>query len=1069
MRWSNWVRKQNAKFRIALGLTTMLVTLLLIALFTGIVPDRQRAVLEGRAALAELIAANGSVLITYGDQKRMELLLQHIIEQNPEALGVRLLDAQGRPQFTLGQTGADATAQVAVPIWQGKTLWGTIELSFEPLQPPGLLGFLQAPGARLIAFIGGLCFVCFYVYLGRMLKALDPSQAIPDRVRSALDTMAEGLLVLDARQNIVLANEAFARIVGKSPDELLGVSVSQLPWQDQAGDDSSRESYPWGVALSTARAQTSQRVRLQLSEQDGRTFMVNCSPVLTERGRAGGVLVSFDDVTLLELKENELLRSKEDAEVANKAKSDFLANMSHEIRTPMNAIMGFTEVLRRGYGDGLQDRKYLDTIAANSSHLLNLINDILDLSKVEAGHIEVERAPCGLFATVREVVDTLAIKAQEKRISLALEPAGPLPATILTDAARVRQIVTNLIGNAIKFTEQGGVTVGVRFIDDRRQPRVEISVSDTGIGMTEQQRQTVFNPFVQADSSITRRFGGTGLGLTISQRFAQALGGDITVASAPQQGSTFTVSLATGDITDVPMLEPTALLARAAAPEGAADVRWNFPHARVLVVDDSDENRALIQLVLEDQGLAVSGAENGQSAVDKVLSEHFDLVLMDVQMPVMDGYTAVGLLRGKGVELPIIALTAHAMAGIEARCLDAGYSGYLSKPIQIDTLLGRVAEALGGTRSEPAEDRRDPNSPGARLRKRASADQQPHSGLARPELAHLVEKFRPRLYARLEEMRRAWTQRDMEALADLAHWLKGTAGSIGLHSFTAPAAALEDAARAGDGATIPGRLDELQALAAVIASAPLAPPLPPPPDMSAEGPPEGLAEGLAERPLTSRLAGNPRYQPLLDKFVTRLHQQVTAMRGALENVDCAGLADLAHWLKGSAGTVGFDDFTAPAAALEQHARDGGLDQAAAALGTIEALCRRVQCAQAGQVAAGELAPSAAAVAAPGTVLRSRFSGRARYEPLINRFVLRLREQLALLHAAAAASDYEQVAELATWIRGSAGMVGFDAFGEPAAALEVHAAQRNDALIALSLRTLDDLNQRITLDSSEDAA
>ena len=528
-----------------------------------------------------------------------------------------------------------------------------------------------------------------------MLRQLDPSQAIPTRVRSALDTMVEGLLVIDANERIVLANQAFASTIGKTPEELIGSSAGEFKWLAANGAPLAPESLPWLKALREKALQRNTMIALHDRDMKRRAFIVNCSPIFVGKGQTGGVLISLDDVTQLEEKEIELRQSKEAAEVANRAKSEFLANMSHEIRTPMNAILGFTEVLKRGYGQSEQNwQKHLHTIHSSGKHLLELINDILDLSKIEAGGLKVERIPCAPHHIIRDVVQVLAVKAREKSISLDFEFANAIPETILSDPSRLRQIVTNLVGNSIKFTEQGGVKIVAGLVASTTHPQLTIAVIDSGIGVPKDKQQSIFDPFVQADTSVTRKFGGTGLGLAISRRFAQALGGDITLRSEPGEGSVFTVTIDAGPLDGVMFLEPQQALAASEEIVSESQPRWQFPPAQVLVVDDGDENRELVTVVLEEIGLKVEGAENGQVAVEKALGKDFAVIFMDVQMPVMDGFTATRQLRLHGLKTPIIALTAHAMKGFEEEIMSVGFSGYLTKPIDIDVLIHKLADLL---------------------------------------------------------------------------------------------------------------------------------------------------------------------------------------------------------------------------------------------------------------------------------------------------------------------------------------------------------------------------------------
>ncbi|HSG91992.1 MAG TPA: ATP-binding protein [Pseudomonadales bacterium] len=921
--------RHAARLRITLGLVGMVVSLFLVAALLGLFPDMLEAQSRHRAALAEALAVNGSAFITLSDLNRLESDLRLVVERNDDLRSAAIRRASGELVVEVGAHARDwiegalssaTNGQISVPIHEGGRSWGALQLRFDPLRSPGLAGYLEDPVVRMGAALAVGCLLMFFVFLGQMLRQLDPSQAIPGRVRSALDTMAEGLLVIDARRNVVLANQAFADLVGETPAALLGRPIADFHWSGAGEDLFAADAAPWSLALRDAEPQMSRRIRLELDGgQRSATFMTNCSPVLAAEGKPQGVLISFDDITELEQKEVELQLSKEEAEYANRSKSEFLANMSHEIRTPMNAILGFTEVLKRGYGRSDADSaRYLDTIASSGTHLLNLINDILDLSKVEAGRIELEITEAEPRRVFHEIVEVLRIRAEEKGILLRYRPDGPLPAVIRSDHPKIRQILINLVGNALKFTESGTVTLVSRY----EAGRLRIDVIDTGIGMTEEQAGRIFESFGQADSSITRRFGGTGLGLSISKKFAEALGGDIVVTSAPGAGSTFSVSFDVEVPPGTPMQTPEELLESSwRIEEGPAD-GWVFAPQRVLVVDDGEENRSLLELVLGEAGLVVECATNGREALERTAGSAYAAILMDVQMPVMDGYAAVAAMRERGLEMPIVALTAHAMKGTEERCRAAGYSDYLPKPIDLDALLGLLGRLLGAERVAPA-----PAAPP--LVSRLNLDS--------ARLAVIVDRFAVRLGEQLAAMRAALRDDDRAALADLAHWLKGSAGSVGLHEFTVPARALEALVEHGEPAALAERIDAIEALhrrvGATAGSRPRA----------AAGSPDASSRVRAELPIRSRLAmDSPRIRGLVARFIERLDTQFAAMRAAQGGEDLATLADLAHWLKGSGGTVGYPVFTEPAAELEAAARRADMRAVDACMDRIERLIGRVE-------------------------------------------------------------------------------------------------------------------------------
>jgi PAS domain S-box-containing protein len=482
-------------------------------------------------------------------------------------------------------------------------------------------------------------------------------------------------------------------------------------------------------------------------------------------------------VILRQRAKEDLERARHAAESASYAKSDFLATMSHEIRTPMNSILGMADLLSETPLDPEQ-RDYVAIFRRSGTKLLGLINDILDLSKVESGRFELESIDFDLGAVMDKTIEIMLSPAQAKGLRLTCETSLEVPRRLTGDPERLHRVLINLIANAIKFTDAGCVSVSVGWVDvNLEEGSLRFSVADTGIGIPPEQQDMIFANFTQADSSTTRKYGGTGLGLAICKGLVELMGGHIGVTSEVGKGSTFSFTVRFSKASAAAAGEQAALLPEAAQPPAAA--RGERPVTRILIAEDSEDNLFLVRTYLKGPAFQLDEARNGREAIEKVLSGNFDLVLMDLQMPVMDGYEATGWIRewekqNNRPPMPILALTAHALAEYGPRTLQAGCTAHLTKPIRKATLLDAIATYFGST-------------PAAAIRIQGN-----------PDLRDLMPRFLDSRRRDLDAMREALKHSNLDAIRVLGHNMKGSGGGYGLPEITVIGASLESAARRQD-------------------------------------------------------------------------------------------------------------------------------------------------------------------------------------------------------------------------------------------------------------------------------
>ncbi|KUG08079.1 PAS domain S-box protein [Solirubrum puertoriconensis] len=596
-------------------------------------------------------------------------------------------------------------------------------------------------------------------------------------VRQVIDSVPHLVYLKNEAGQYVLANEATAELFGLSVEELEGLSAGALYATDA---EAAQRYHQQDQEVVTTHRQVEQEESIRRPDGKVLCFHSIKRPFVQADGT---VLVLGVDSNITELKraQQELRRAKEAAEENARVKQEFLANMSHEVRTPLNGILGMAGLLARSPLSTEQQR-YLGLIKQSADHLLVVINDVLSAAQLGSGKLQLECIAFDLHTLLHDTLDSLQLRAAEKDISLHLELPIPAPALVRGDPHRVRQIVLNLLGNAIKFTEQGRVTLSGQWLPNRAQPTFHLTVEDTGIGIEPHQLASIFEPFTQASASTAREFGGSGLGLSISRGLAKLLGGRIWAESEPGLGSTFHVELPLP-----PALAPPPALNRheqPAAPELAG--------IRVLLVEDNAVNQLFAASLLRGWGVQFDTAANGLEALQLFDTYRFDVVLMDIRMPVLDGLSAAVRMRNHPeaarAATPIVALTAHALPGEARRCRETGFSEYLSKPFREDELLRVLRQVTSANQAVgPATGAGLPQSPA--IAHAATGD----AGF-RQRLAELFVQTTPPAVERLVQHFR---NHEWAAMSDAAHFLKSSFAGMELHHLLPAVRLLEAAGKPG--------------------------------------------------------------------------------------------------------------------------------------------------------------------------------------------------------------------------------------------------------------------------------
>lgn len=611
----------------------------------------------------------------------------------------------------------------------------------------------------------------------RAEKAMRESES---KYRTLFETMSQGVVYHGSKGEIISVNPSAESILGFKLDQLEGKTYKESLWKTirEDGSDFPGELHPSMVAFRTGEKVENVVMGIISSKaNDYKWLNITSTPQFRPGEKTPyQVFTTFEDITVRKKMEVGLSEAKKEAEEANRAKSRFLANISHEIRTPMNVIIGMADLIHDSELSAEQD-EFISMIRDSAASLLNLVNDILDFSKIEARRFELVNVKFDLHREVKKAVSAFTLMAKEKNIKLSYSIDDQIPKNVLGDSARLNQILANLIGNAIKFTERGEIITSVRRDDPLKEGEVSVlfSISDTGIGIPVEKLEWLFEAFNQLDLSGTYKYEGTGLGLSIAKNLVDLMGGTIQVASVENQGSIFYFTIPFAVPEDQEMIAEEIFPTHTSERSGAKPLTVQEETFKILLAEDKPMNRKLATLLLEKKGYLVVAANDGQEVLEKLKAEHFDLILMDVQMPKLDGLQATARIRGSNDqairEIPIIAMTAYSAKEDREKCLLADMDYYISKPINTEELYNAINRVISAGEtgkkqvSEPPRDVKD-------MVKRMDGNLE--------LLAELVEMFFNDYPHDLYKLNEALEKKDYKSLVYVIHGLKGELGNMGM-------------------------------------------------------------------------------------------------------------------------------------------------------------------------------------------------------------------------------------------------------------------------------------------------